>query len=143
MDAEIQFFMTAKDEQDFLAVADKHVDKIEGNKGSLILIIGDCQLVFNPSERSDNTIYAGRLLIRSSNESASDLERAKSIFRKLRNWIKKKYFSRLAFINKKGKLTPSRIHWLGPDAKKWKQQDPEEYVLKLSHTSNTVFDIGF
>jgi len=45
--------------------------------------------------------------------------------------------------NKKGKLTPSRNHWLGPEAKKWKDVDSSNHILKLSKTSWMEFDIGF
>jgi hypothetical protein len=38
---------------------------------------------------------------------------------------------------------PSRIHWLAPEAKKWKEETPEKNTLKLSKTSWMVFDIGF
>ena len=143
MDAEIQFFMTAKDEDDFLSFVVKHVDSVESNSVVRTLIIGDCHLMLTPSVVEDLVLYLGKLEIRLGNSDLDDIERARSTFRKLRNWIKKNYFSRLAYINKRGKLTPSRVHWLGQDAKKWKQADPENHLLKLSKTSNTLFNIGF
>lgn len=92
-------------------------------------------------------MYSGVLEIRieNSDRACHDQLRANTAYKKLRNWIKKKYWSRLAFINKKKKdqLTPSRIHWLAPDAKKWKEKNAEEHILKLSKTSWMIFEIGF
>lgn len=147
MDAEIQFFMTEKDESDFLDFARTLVDSIDKNSIPLRLILGDCELLFTPSSLEENTLFTGKLEIRLGKAELNykDLERAKSAFRKLRNKIKKSYWSRLAYLdkNKNDKLTPSRVHWLGADAKKWKEADPEKHILKLSKTSWMVFDIGF
>ena len=147
MDAEIQFFMTEKDESDFLDDAKTLVDSIDKSSIPLRLILGDCELLFTPSSLEENTLYTGKLEIRLGKAELDykDLERAKSVFRKLRNKIKKSYWSRLAYLdkNKNDKLTPSRVHWLGADAKKWKEADPEKHILKLSKTSWMVFDIGF
>lgn len=147
MDAEILFFMTEKDEADFLAFAKKHIDGIEKGETDCRLIIGDCELKFTPTVFTAEVMYTGKLEIRLGDPDVNhnDLERAKSTFRKIRNWIKKKYWSRLAYLNKKkkNKLTPSRNHWLGPDARKWKDADPGKHVLKLSKTSWMVFEIGF
>jgi len=147
MDAEIQFFMTQKDQADFLDFATTIVDETIQNKNDYHLIVGDCALHLVPSEQEEEIIYAGRLEIRLGQAELpyQDLERAKSTFRKLRNWIKKNYWSRLAYLNKnkKNKLTPTRVHWLGPEAKRWKESDPDKHVLKLSKTSWMQFDIGF
>jgi len=147
MDAEILFFMTEKDESDFLAYAKKHIDVVDKGEISSRFIIGNCELLFTPSVTEAGVMYSGKFEIRSGNTELNykDLELAKSTFRKLRNWIKKNYSSRLAYLdkNKKDKLTPSRVHWLGPDAKKWKEADPDNHSLKLSRTSWMEFDIGF
>ena len=147
MDAEIQFFMTKQDEQEFLEFAEKQIDHMEQDASIKRLIIGDCELLFTPSVKEENTLYTGKLEIRLGNTAINynDLERAKSSFRKLRNSIKKKYWSRLAYKdkNKKDRLTPSRVHWLGPNAKQWKDENPEQHQLKLSKTSWMTFEIGF
>jgi len=147
MDAEIQFFMTEKDESDFLAFVETQIDRMDKSQNPYRFILGDCELYFTPSVLEENTLYTGNLEIRlgKANLGYKDLERAKAVFRKLRNKIKKNYWSRLAYLdkNKNDKLTPSRVHWLGVDAKKWKQTDPEKHILKLSKTSWMVFDIGF
>ena len=146
MDAEIQFFMTSTDETDFLAFAQKHLDRVTSSKEGAQFTIGDCELQFTSSVIDDNSMFAGKLEIRLDDPDFNyeDIERAKSVYRKLRNWIKKKYWSRLAYLhkNKKDKLTPSRVHWLGPDAKRWKEADSENHILKLSRTSWMVFEIG-
>jgi len=145
MDAEILFFMSAKDQSEFLSFANKSCDSIVEEFDQFQLRIGDCELLFTPSIIEGNTRYCGKFEIRigPSDKACKDQERAKSTFRKLRNYIKKNYWSRLAYTNKKGKLTPSRNHWLAPDAKKWKDSDPDKHILKLSKTSWMVFDIGF
>lgn len=151
MDAEILFFMSAKDQADFLEVAKDYCDSIneELHSKKLILTIGDCQLLYTPSVFEENALYIGKLEIRfselSEKSSLTDQERTKSSFRKLRNWLKKNYWSRLAYLNvdKKNKLTPSRNHWLGPDAKVWKEGDKEMRSLKLSITSWMIFEIGY
>jgi len=147
MDAEIRFFMTPGDETEFLAFASKHIDKIEqGCSLQQRFIIDECELLYTPTQLEDTVMYSGVLEIRIAAENSCKGQlRATSIYKKLRNWIKKKYWSRLAFINKnkKDKLMPSRIHWLGPEAKIWKEEDAKNHVLKLSKTSWMVFDIGF
>ncbi len=148
MDAEIRFFMTLKDEADFLDFAKKHVDEIKkNNESKQQLIVGDCELLYTPTLIENKTMYSGVLEIRIENtESACKNQlRANASYKKLRNWLKKKYWSRLAYINKakKDKLMPSRIHWLGPDAKKWKEADSVNHKLQLSKTSWMIFEIGF
>jgi hypothetical protein len=147
MDAEIRFFMTPDDEAEFIGFANKHIDVIkQGNELKQHFVIDECELLFTPTQLEDNTMYSGVLEIRiGAEDSCKGQLRATIIYKKLRNWIKKKYWSRLAFINKtkKNKLMPSRIHWLAPEAKKWKEENPEKHTLKLSKTSWMVFDIGF
>ena len=147
MDAEIRFFMTTKDEAEFLEFAIKHVDEIkQGSISKQHFMIGECELHYTPTKIENNTMYSGVLEIRiMAEDTCKGQLRASSTYKKLRNWIKKKYWSRLAFINKtkNDKLMPSRIHWLAPDAKQWKEESPEKHILKLSETSWMVFDIGF
>ena len=123
MDAEIRFFMTLDDEAEFLEFANKHVDEIKQD-GSLKqhFIIDECEIHYTPTLIEDNTMYSGVLEIRIMAEDICKGQlRASSVYKKLRNWLKKNYWSRLAFFNKtkNDKLMPSRIHWLGPEAKKW------------------------
>jgi hypothetical protein len=150
MDAEIRFFMTDKDEEAFLAVVNKNVDQIlQTDTSQLRLIVGDCELLYTPTQIEGNTLYTGVLEIRTTNikleTTCNDQVQASKTYKKLRNWIKKNYWSRLAYINKtkKDQLMPTRIHWLAPQAKKWKEADPKKHHLKLSKTSWMVFDIGF
>ena len=147
MDAEILFFMTEQDESEFLFFAEKHCSSIDVQKVASELNVGDCKLLLTSSILENETMYCGKLEIRlgRSEFDCADQEKAKSVFRKLRNYLKKNYWSRLAYENKnkKGKLTPSRNHWLGPDAKKWKEAGSTNHILKLSKTSWMEFDIGF
>ena len=154
MDAEIRFFMTDEDEEEFFTEVNKHVDQIITTDNSTDndkqrLLIGDCELLYTATLAEGNTLYSGVLEIRTTNinieTACKDQTRAAKVYKKLRNWIKKNYWSRLAYINKtkKDQLMPTRIHWLAPQAKKWKEADPEKHLLKLSKTSWMVFDIGF
>jgi len=149
MDAEIRFFMTPKDELEFLEFASKHIDEIKkGTDIKQFFLVGDCELFYTPTVVENNTMYSGVLEIRIEPDSDSTCKsqlRVNAAYKKLRNWLKKKYWSRLAYINKtkKDKLMPSRIHWLAPDAKKWKESDSKNHLLKLSKTSWMVFEIGF
>ncbi len=147
MDAEILFFMSKKDQSDFLTLAKTSCDSITTHDDVIRLNLGDCVLFFTPSKFEENTLFCGKLEIRigPSATACKDQERAKSNFRKLRNHIKKTFWSRLAYKNKnkKNKLTPSRNHWLGPDAKLWKEGNLENNKLKLSKTSWMVFELGY
>ncbi|WP_299876472.1 hypothetical protein [uncultured Cocleimonas sp.] len=147
MDAEILFLMMEKDESEFLAHANDYCDSIDIKEVTSELHIGDCKLLFTHSVLDNETLFCGKLEIRLGREeyNCTDHAKAMSVFRKLRNYIKKGYWSRLAYNhqNKKGKLTPSRNHWLGPEAKKWKDTDSSNHILKLSKTSWMEFDIGF
>ncbi len=154
MDAEIRFFMTEEDEKEFFEVVNKNVDQIinadsKGDNTKQRLLVGDCELLYTATLAEANTLYTGVLEIRTTNINIAiackDEMRAGKAYKKLRNWIKKNYWSRLAYINKtkKDQLMPTRIHWLAPQAKKWKEADPENHLLKLSKTSWMVFDIGF
>lgn len=151
MDAEILFFMSEKDQAEFLEEVNECCDAVVEVPRTLSMEfhIGSCKLLFTPSVFEESTLYMGKLEIRLSESdeevSLKDQERAKSAFRKLRNWLKKSYWSRLAYLNanKKDKLTPSRNHWLGPDAKSWKEGDEKKRILKLSKTSWMVFELGY
>ena len=149
MDAEIRFFMTLNDASDFLEFAHKHIDTIKQSSDlKQLFMVGDCELFYTPTVIDANTMYSGVLEIRIAHDGDSACKsqlRANAVYKKLRNWLKKKYWSRLAYINKtkNNKLMPTRIHWLAPDAKKWKEDNPEKHILKLSKTSWMVFDIGF
>jgi hypothetical protein len=146
MDAEIILFMTKKDQADFLTFAKKYIDSTDISETACRLVVGECELLLTPSKMKHNVMVTGKFEIRlgPSESACKDQERAKKTFRKLRNYIKKQYWSRLAYINKKKKnqLTPSRNHWLGPDAKTWKDADAKNHVLKLSQTSWMEFEIG-
>ena len=130
-----------------LKFAQKHVDEIDNSSHPHRFIVGDCELLFTPTvlEEKTSIMYSGVLEIRIKADDCKNQIKTNASYKKLRNWIKKKYWSRLAFINKtkNDKLMPSRIHWLAPEAKKWKEADADNHILKLSKTSWMVFDIGF
>jgi hypothetical protein len=144
MESEQQFFMTEKDQNVFFDFVLGLVDSIDLREESQTyqFSIDDCSLIFTPSPQDKNILYAGKLNIKT--ECCKKEERTKKVYRKLKSWLKKNYWSRLAYLNqnKNNQLTPSRAYWVGPDAKSWKDEDPEDHVFKLSATSWMVFDIG-
>lgn len=144
MESELQFFMTKKDQNAFFDFVEDLVDRIDQveETETYLFSIDDCSLIFTPSPYKKNILYTGKLNIKT--ESCRKEERTKKVYRKLKNWLKKNYWSRLAYlnINKNNQLTPSRAYWVGPDAKRWKDEDPEDHIFKLSATSWMVFDIG-
>jgi len=148
MESELQFFMTEKDQAEFFAYAETLIDCIvEAENNVSLLKIGGCEMKFIPAYFDDNILYTGKLKIQTidADGKACDQEQqAKRAYRQLKKWIKKNYWSRLAFLdkNKKNKLTPSRAYFLGTDAKKWKDANPGKHKLKLSATSWMVFEIG-
>lgn len=151
MESELQFFMTAKDQDEFLEIAKPLVDSINPEEDFYIFEIGGCTMKFTPSKIESNssgdTMYTGKLRIDTflgSGIACKEEERAKRAFKKLRSWMKKNYWSRLAYLNKKkkNKLTPSRAYWVGPNAKDWKEANSEQHIFKLSATSWMIFEIG-
>ncbi len=148
MESELQFFMTEKDQAVFFEYAESLLDQISpSNDSSYVFHIGDCVMSFKPSPFENNTLFTGKLkmnTIDSEGQACAKEQQAKKVYRQLKKWIKKNYWSRLAFLdkNKKNKLTPSRAYFLGTDAKKWKDANPGKHKLKLSATSWMVFEIG-
>jgi len=151
MNAEIQFFMTVKDQLEFLEFAKLHCDSITklSDSDTMLLKVSNSHLTYQPSALLNSILFTGKLEISLSpcpdSLSNIDSERTKTLFRTLRNWIKKHYSSRLAYLNqnKNGKLTPARSYWLAPDAQMWKESNQEKHILKLSPTSWMEFEIGY
>ncbi len=152
MQSEIQFFMTQTDQEEFFAYAETLVDRLGNDQddkpaGTTIFSIGKCKLLFTPSPFENNTLFAGKISINTLDEkgkACDEEQRAKKTYRDIKKWIKKNYWSRLAYLDKtkNNKLTPSRAYFLGSDAKKWKDSNPGKHKLKLSATSWVVFEIG-
>jgi len=144
MESEQQFFMTEKDQEAFFDFVKGLVDSIEPveETQNYQFSIDDCCLIFTPSLQDENILYAGKLNIKT--ENCKKEERTKKVYRNLKSWLKKNYWSRLAYLNqnKNNRLTPSRAYWVGPDAKRWKDEDSEDHIFKLSATSWMVFNIG-
>ena len=87
MDAEILFFMMEKDEANFVTFAKQYCDSIVNQNGTTQFNIGDCKLLFTRSILEDKTMYCGKLEIRLGRAEFDcvNQEKAKSVFRKLRN----------------------------------------------------------
>lgn len=151
MKAELQFFMSSQDTEAFLAFASNHIDRheerenTESQEAELVFVVGDCELIFKPSRLIDNTLLIGSLSINSGglDDGLNDQTRANNTYRQLRNWIKKHYYSRLSTWTdgNENKLSRTRNHWLGSDAKQWKQANPDAQLC-LSENYGVFFDIA-
>ena len=145
MKAEIHFFMTAPDAEEFINHVEGLVDSIKDDGESFLLIIGDCQIVYTPSVLSESTLSAGSIAIDSGGiyEGCNQHLKANSIYKKLRKWIKNNYYNRLCTWTEGNADNTSRTRdfWLGPDAKQRKESN-NEMVLRLSCKSGTLFDLA-
>lgn len=141
MKAELQFLMSATDTDAFLTFAKDHVDSMEDSR----FVIGDCEIIFTPSKLIDNALIVGSIMINSGgiDDGLQDQTRANNTYRTLRNWIKKHYYSRLSTwtVGNEAKMGRTRNHWLGPDAKQWKETTGNT-EMRLSETSQVMFDIA-
>lgn len=145
MKAAIQFFMTTTDAQAFLQQAEELVDSIEEQAESTLLKIGDCEIVYTPSLKSENTLTAGSIAINSGgiDDGCKHRLKADGVYKKLRKWIKSNYTNRLCTWTEENTDKISRVRecWLGPDARQMKEVD-KNMVLRLSLSSSTLFDLA-
>ena len=144
MKAEIQFLMSPKDTDEFIAFAKQSVD--DHDEDSECFRIGDCEINFQPSVMPNAmTIIIGYIAINSGglDDGCKDQNRANKTYRELRNFIKKRYYNRLSTWTEgqKEKANRSRNHWLGPDAQHWKTENPNA-LMRLSNSSSILFDIA-
>ena len=144
MKAELQFFALPNDSDEVLATVKDTVDAIETQKGNTRIIVGDCELVYTPGALEGRLLIVGSLAINTGpvDDSCADQERAKKVYRHIRNWFKKNYSNKLYTYMLEGDKneTAARNHWISPSASAWVQEDKERQ-LKLYDTSPLVFDI--
>lgn len=144
MKAEIQFFAMPNDINEVLALIDDKTNTVEKKGESTHLIIGDCKLVYTSGSLQKNRLIVGSLSINtgSADDSCGDQERAKKVYRFIRNWFKKNYSNKLYTYMLEGNKneTAARNHWISPAATAWKQKDKNRQ-LKLYDTSPLVFDL--
>ena len=71
------------------------------------LYIGECILKLTPSYFDGDILYTGKIVINTGtiDEHCKEADRAQKVYRKLRNWMKKHYWSRLAYLNKLKKIS--------------------------------------
>lgn len=142
MKAELQLLMLPSDVQVFLDFAKNHVDSIGSGQ---YLMIGDCELTFQASEQSENSLFVGSLRINSGglDDGCKDSNRANNVYREVRKWVKKNYDNRLSTWEegKKDKMGRTRNQWLAPDAKAWKQNN-NDAEIRHSATSTVYYDIA-
>lgn len=144
MKAELQFFAMPDDAEILLAVANDYVDSIELKDSSHRLVIGDCEIIYTNTILQQKTLLVGSVAINTGtvDHACADQERAKKIYRNLRQWLKKNYSNKLSTYSLDGseKIALARNHWISPAATKWKKQDSER-LLKLYDTSPIVFEL--
>ena len=141
MKAELQFFAMPDDVEEVLALVKHKVDVIENNHR---LVIGDCEVHYNPSVINDNILLMGTVAINTGTvaDSCAAQERAKSVYRTLRKWLKKNYSNQLNTYQLVGdrKDKAARNHWISPAAIAWKAEN-EAHLLKVLENSQTAFNI--
>jgi hypothetical protein len=145
MRSEFQFFMTAKDQEEFLEFAVLYIHKIDKTpKIYWKLFIGDCFIQFDPGRIHNGDLISGRIAIAThglDNEPICEHRaEAEKIYIKFRNWLKKTYTNKLTCRNiyRPESSQLSKHLWVGPDAEKWKQDN--EGTLKQIPDGFVVFE---
>jgi hypothetical protein len=144
MKAELQFFAMPDEKSEVLAFVEDKVDTIQEMDNQRHLIIGDCKLVFTGSSIQEDMLIVGSIAINTGtvDDSCADQEKAKAVYRKIRNWFKKGYSNKLCTYSLEGDRDDgvARNHWISPAAIEWKKEDKSR-LLKLYDTSPIAFDI--
>lgn len=139
MKAELQFFAMPDDAEEFLAFAREKADSIENNHR---LVIGDCEIFYTAGVIDNTMLLVGSVAINTGtvDNSCADQERAKAIYRSLRQWVKKNYSNKLSTysLDKSEKVALARNHWISSAATTWKKADSQR-ELKLYASSPIAF----
>jgi hypothetical protein len=102
MRSEFQFFMTAKDEAEFVSFAEYLADRVDRESDTQWFFwIGDCSVQFLRSRVRRRELISGRIALATSGfglvfDSAADGER---LYKRLRAWLKKSYNNELTCRN--------------------------------------------
>lgn len=146
MRSEFQFFMGDKDQNDFLEFAAPYVSEIDKSpKTYWKLFINDCYIQFFPSRIQDGDLISGRIAIAAhgldKEPTCENRSEAEMIYKKFRNWLKKIYTNKLTCRNiyRPESSQLSKHLWVGPEAKKWKQDN--EGCLKQIPGGFVVFEL--
>lgn len=141
MKAELQFFAMPEDVEEILALIEAKIDAI---KYKHRFVVGDCEVTYKAGVLIDDILLMGSIAIDTGtvDNSCAAQERAKSVYRIVRKWIKKHYSNRLNTYQLTGerKDKAARNHWISPAAVAWKKAD-EQHILKITAESSTAFDI--
>lgn len=147
MKAELQFFALPEDVEALLEnVRDKvdSVDELDSQQGVMKLVIGECEIHLKASKVQEDMLLVGSVSINTGpvDDPCKDQERAKSVYRSLRKWVKKHYSNRLYSYYLEGdkREAAARNHWASPAALDWKSRVSER-VFKLYDTSPIAFEI--
>jgi len=141
MKAELQFFAMPNDVEEILALVQSKLDAVEYKHR---FIMGDCEVAYKAGILKENILLMGSVVIDTGTvaNSCAAQERAKSVYRMVRKWIKTHYSNRLNTYQLTGdrKDKAARNHWISPAAAVWKNLD-EQHELKIIENSSTAFDI--
>jgi hypothetical protein len=146
MRSEFQFFMAPQDQKDFLEFALPYIHEID--KSSKIywkLFLEDCYIQFEPSRILDGNLISGRIAIAThgldKEATCKNPDDAEKVYRKYRNWLKKRYSNKLSCYNihKPESKQESKHFWIGPNAVEWKQKN--DGLLKQFPNGFVVFEI--
>lgn len=130
MRSELQFFMVPKDQDAFLEFAEPHINEIDKSPGAYWkLVVGDCFIQFIPCCIHDGDLISGRIALAThgldKEPTCEDGLGAEKIYKKFRNWLKKRYSNKLTCrnIHIPDSSQDSKHLWVGPNVQKWKQNN--------------------
>ncbi len=137
--------MSVEDQNEFLHFCREHIDSIDESPDVYwFLMVGDCPIQLLHSKCKDDVLISGRIAIATHGFQiqCNDAERAEKVFKKLRNWIKKRYNNHLncRSIYGEGKTSPVKNFWVGTDAIRWKAEKNERLFKQLSFDGAIVFE---
>ena len=141
MKAELQFFAMPDDVEEILTLVQAKIDTVEYKHR---FIIGDCEVAYKAGIIKDHILLMGSVIIDTGSvgNSCAAQERAKSVYRTVRKWMKKHYSNQLNTYQLTGdrKDKAARNHWISPAAAAWKTSN-ENHLLKIIEHSPTAFEI--
>ena len=117
INSEVRFFMTGKDEEEFLHFALDHVDSLEKESDyQWHLCLDGYRIQLLRSQIKDEVLVIGRIALRTREDQ--DSKNAEKIYRKLGRWIKGRYTNSLLVrnVNNGNSTRAIKDVWLAPDA---------------------------
>ena len=143
MNTSLQFFMTKVDEDEFVkAFKNADYDEIEESKWQIMYHCGDEHVQFLRSDQYEGLITEGRIAIKTNHKNDSSL-RCDTLYKNMRNWIKKNYSNNLVLYNTKLQTRDEAVFeknwWVSKEVKNLIKDN--DTILKPSKNSFVVYEI--